>query len=57
MQANVVNTAADVKGNLLGPAALLHGVTEGAEMSKLDGTLTLYHSFFWNGWPLHKHWR
>jgi hypothetical protein len=37
---------------LLCPAALLQGVNVGAETSKLDGTLTLYHSFLMKGWEL-----
>ena len=36
-------------GDLLCPAALLHGVKVGVEMSKLEGTRTLYHSFLMKG--------
>ena len=37
---------------LLCPAALLHGVKVGAELSKLEGTFTSYHSFLMKGWAL-----
>lgn len=37
------------KKDLLCPAALLHGVKVGVEMSKLEGTRTLYHSFLMKG--------
>ena len=41
---------------LLYPAVLLQGVRVGIELSKPDGTCTLYHSFLMKAWALEKKW-